>query len=141
MLPSAALIIGFVAVPRDPLNFVFALMLGLPWVLAARLVGDSTWAGLGAAIGSLALNFGPTATNPWLSPCRAVAPNLRELAAANPGRQTRPLGSADCSDCPSPGGSGGLHGVYMRSQALPTLSRKCTLFWWAVKDSNLGPAD
>jgi hypothetical protein len=37
-----ALGIGFVAVPSDPLNFIFAVVLSLPWpLLAAYLPGDA----------------------------------------------------------------------------------------------------
>ena len=54
-----ALGIGFVAVPSDPLNFIFAVVLSLPWpLLAAYLAGDAQWSGPAVIIGSLALNVG-----------------------------------------------------------------------------------
>jgi hypothetical protein len=41
-----ALGIGFVGVPRDPLNFVFAIVIGMPWTLLAGYVAsDVTWFG------------------------------------------------------------------------------------------------
>jgi hypothetical protein len=46
----------------------------------------------------------------------------------------------DCSPL-QPGSRGGrLHGVYMEQRALPGVF-EVPVFWWAVKHSNLGPAD
>jgi hypothetical protein len=51
----AALGIGFMGLPRDPLNFIFAIGLGLPWTLLAGYVaGDAKWFGAAVIIGSLA---------------------------------------------------------------------------------------
>ncbi len=50
---------GFMVLPRDPLNFVFAIVLGMPWtLLAGYIAGDVTWFGPALIIGSLALNAG-----------------------------------------------------------------------------------
>jgi hypothetical protein len=55
----AALGSGFMGLPRDPLNFIFAIGLGLPWsLLAGYVAGDAEWFGPAVIIGSLALNAG-----------------------------------------------------------------------------------
>jgi hypothetical protein len=55
----ASLVIGFVAVPRDLLNFIFVVVLGLPWtLLVGHMMGDAMWFSMVVMIGSVAFNAG-----------------------------------------------------------------------------------
>jgi hypothetical protein len=82
----AALGIGFMGLPRDPLNFVFAIVLGMPWTLLAGYVAsDVTWFGPVIIIGSLALNAGLLlSTNCSLEPV-LVPPERRIISGFRDG--------------------------------------------------------